>query len=140
MQGTEVTDFLVHNLFSDFLVYAEALWEIIPEPGREEGAACELPTQASTETTGRGKIRERRKVHVGAASIQSSSQVHSAGEKWWSFVIHGYEYVDARENVLGRRALVSVQYVEDWERGKIGNERLIDNSVYIGFKAKECFY
>lgn len=140
MQGSEVTDFLVHNLFSDFPVYAEALWEIIPEPGSEEGAACELPTQASTETTGRSKSRKRRKVHVGTASIQSSAQVHSAGEKWWAFVMHGFEYVDARENVLERRAVVSVQYMEDWKRGKTGNERLTDDSVYTGVKAEVVFY
>ena len=106
----------------------------------EEGAACELPTQASTETTGRSKSRKRRKVHVGTASIQSSAQVHSAGEKWWAFVMHGFEYVDARKNVLERRAVVSVQYMEEWKRGKTGNERLTDDSVYTGVKAEVVFY
>ena len=109
MQGSEVTDFLVHNLFSDFPVYAEALWEIILEPGSEEGATCELPTQASKETTGRSKSRNRRKLHVGTARIHSSAQVHSASEKQRAFVIKGFEYADARENVLERRAYVSVQ-------------------------------
>ena len=140
MRGSEVTDFLVHNLFSDFPVYAEALWEIIPEPGSEEGAAGELSTLASTETTGRSTSRKRRKVHGGTASILSSAQVPSAGEKWWAFVMHGFEYVDARENMLERRAVVSVQYMEDWKTGKTGNERLTDDSVYAGVKAEVVFY
>ena len=57
-----------------------------------------------------------------------------------AFVIHGFEYVDARENVLKRRFLVSVQYIEDWKRGKTGNGRLTDDSVYTGVKAEVVFY
>ena len=51
-------------MFSDFPVYAEALWEIIPEPESDEGAAGELPTRASTETTGRSTSKKRRKASI----------------------------------------------------------------------------
>ena len=53
--------------------------------------------------------------------------------------MHGFEYVDARENVLERRAVVSVQCMEDWKRGKNVNERLTDDSVYTGVKAEVLY-
>lgn len=60
MATTEVTEYLFQYIFPDFLIHAEALWEISPGSERDDGLVGDVsvrPAVAVVEETWRMKKR-----------------------------------------------------------------------------------
>lgn len=139
MENTEVTDFLVHNVLPDFPVMAEALWEISPGHGRGQGLVGEGKRESAVEEVGGGGRRKKRKASFRSDESRSSAVILGVHDKWWPFVMRGFEYENASSTDARRRAVVSVQYAECWDKGYANNADYNDASKYTGAKADVVF-
>lgn len=114
--STEITDFLVHHMFPDFPVCAEALWEITPDTETDERSVGERTRVTADAVAGGSRRGKKRKAYVGAEMNRSSAHVLSVDEKWWPFVMRACEYEESGADDLRTRAVVSIQYAAHWSR------------------------
>ena len=88
--STEITDFLVHHIFSDFPVNAKALWEITPDTETDERPVGERTRVTAVAVAGGIKGGKKRKTSVGVEMNRLSAHVLGVDEKWWAFVMRGF--------------------------------------------------
>ena len=89
--STEITDFLVHHIFPDFPVNAEALWEITPGSEMDESSVGEQTRVTAAAVAGGIGRGENMKGSVGAEMNRSSAHVLGADENWWALVMRAFE-------------------------------------------------
>ena len=83
---------------------------ITPDIETDERLVGERTRVTAVAAAGGIRRGKKRKASVGAEMNRSSAHVLGLDEKWWAFVMRGFEYEESSSNDLRTRAVVLIQY------------------------------